>query len=167
MNVEHKEGAQIAYLNKSDFIDVNHFNYFKLIGIGITPKSTLHMFNDIFTEVDSISKDKHLIFIINDVWREFGTVAKKVLLDHEFGHLHSGQLDGLSGDGEGAVVIDEWEFVADDMAVERNGKEVTLKALLEVIEILNDNPMYSDNGESLWRNSTIIARLNRLGYKEQ
>lgn len=155
------------FLDKSDFISEDHFNYLKIIGVGITPKISVQAFSDILTDISSLSKDRHLIFIVNDVWRDFSNVARKVAMDHELGHFHSGQMDQFTENGEGGAVInEEWEFVADDMSIERNGKEMTLKGLMEMIEILSDNPFYLDNGENLWKNPTIVARLERLGYKE-
>ena len=161
MKLEMHELAQVVTLDEDDFIEGDHFQYFKMIGIGCTPGNNLSDFRSLFVNSDVVKEGKHVIFIITDFWQLLTKSTQKAFMDHEFGHIASGQLDSdkLQGEG-GALVIQEWEFQADDYSVKINGKEAMLKALLEGVEILYES------GFDTSENEVIQNRLKRLGYNQ-
>lgn len=160
MKVTQHQLATILSLVREDFISGDFYDYFNNIGVGAVPKTSIGDLKSCFADPDQIPEGKHIIFTTDDFWGQLGSQAQAVFMDHEFGHILDGQLDSdkVTDGGGGAIVVQEWEFAADDNAVKHHGKEVVLKALLKAVDILYDM------GQDAMQNEVIIARLKRLGY---
>lgn len=167
MKIEQNEFAQIVYLSRDDFVEEMYYDYLSAVGIGCSPKTAVEDFKTMLVETEGFLANKHIIFTIDSVWNQFSDNTKKVIMDHEFGHIAAGQLDSdrIQSGGGGAIVIEDWEFEADDYSAKKNGKEAVIKGLLETVAIFSKHPMYADDGDDLMKDPVLVKRLERLGYK--
>lgn len=166
MKIEHNQFAQVVSLSESDFINPSHYEYFKMIGVGCNPKTTIGTIRSLLLKPEALVPDKHFVFTVDAMWEQFSPTAQKAFLDHEYGHIAAGHLDGAAMQQGGAVLIEQWEFEADDFSVKFNGREIVLNALLEVLPIFNKQPHYACYGIDLMKDPTLQKRLARLGYRQ-
>lgn len=165
MKVEQSQYGQILFLGRDDFVEEEYYQHFSLIGIGIVPKIHAANLRSCFAEPELVGDDKHVIFVLSDFWSKISAIARKVIMDHEFGHSASGQMDSPEMQNAGGVVVNlDWEVEADNFSVKQNGKETTLQGLLEACAFLNKNPIYVVNEIDLFENDVIVERLKRLGW---
>lgn len=164
MKVEQNQYAQVIFIDKSDIVEEEHYNYLRMIAVGCSPSAGVDMFRTILVDPTCLVDGKHVIFLVNEKWNKLTSNAKKAFMDHEFGHIADGQLDSEEAkQAAGGVVVKlEWEYAADDFSVAKNGKETMYMGLLEGLKLFSRDPLYLNRGIDLTEDVAIQKRLARL-----